>query len=124
MKKPAGETFKLFKFVEELDFREDDDGLEFPQKTRPYVKGNPRIRMENGNVIVWNDQHTTSLKVSDSVIEFCHFTVPSVMVITGKERRIACILSEDASRVLKLAGKFNTAKEFRELSYLPLKLIP
>jgi hypothetical protein len=116
-----GENFRLLKFVVESNFC-DEQNMDFPRNSVSY-KSNPRIKSENGIIIVWNDQYQTSVSVKSSVVECCIYTEPSVMVITCAvtTTRIICFISEEVERTLKLAGKLNGAKEYRDMPYLFFK---
>jgi hypothetical protein len=118
---PSAEIFSLLKFAEESNFRKYDKDMNSPQKQMYYEKGNPRIRMENGKVVVWNDHYQTSLCVERSVFEVCTFTKPPVLSITCAETdtRIICFVFEGTERTLTLAQKFNIAKEYREMTQVP-----
>jgi hypothetical protein len=105
------EHFRLAKFVEESNFRDDDI-----RKTNNFYV-NPRIKMENGNVIIWNPIHQTSISVKKSVVEFCVFSNPPVLIVTCADTtRIICFILEGIEKTLKIAGKLSVVKEYREMT--------
>jgi hypothetical protein len=112
----AGVKFRLLKFVVESNFC-DEQNMDFPRNSVSY-KSNPRIKNENGIIIVWNDQYQTSIPVKNCVVECCIFSEPPVLIITRAvtTTRIICFISERVERTLKLAGKLNGAKEYREMT--------
>jgi hypothetical protein len=113
--RPAAESFRLLKFVEETYCGNDLD-MEHPQAYH-YTSDNPRIKIENGDVVVWNDVYHTSLPVKNSVVECCILqSPPSVLVITYSTTRIICFISEEPAAIIKLATKFVIAKEYRQMA--------
>jgi hypothetical protein len=111
--RPQAEAFRLIKFVEDKHFSDPD--MDFPRQTSYYDKGNPRIKMEKGQVIVWNDQYQTSLKVGESEVHYCVLSEPAVLVIKGKNNRVTCFISEEPDKVIKLGSKFSVAKQYIEM---------
>jgi hypothetical protein len=87
----------------------------FPQSPRA---NSPRIRLEEGNVIVWNDICRIELGVKDSSVEWCFDSLPGVLTIKVKDTRIVCFVNAGNEEV-KLAAKLKTgAKRFKEMRYL------
>jgi hypothetical protein len=92
------------------------------QKTN-YYTNNTRIKIENGEVLVWNvESFLKSMLIKESGFACSVSSEPAVLVITDTDSRITCFINEEVAKIVELIH-ITIADGYRALAYILLSKI-